>query len=193
MEIVLIPYWVANQLETDGLQLDTIFNVEKMLDLFTPGDLAGLVIANTHASMKSSVIFGDMMQPTEKQASIWKSPKLTNILKAYNCTEGETIGGDTNDIGRLNNSSFYNRILTPTPHYKGKEPYRFHYLKDRENLGIIGCVINPGFFYQDNPELPKLQFAIIRDYLKTVSTYSSYTVAAQSAIYGLYLKHLSTL
>ena len=194
MEIILIPYWIANQLETERLPLDTIFNTEKMLELFTPNDLAGLISANTDASHRSAIIFGEMMTPTEKQSGIWREEKLVKMMKVYNTTDSiiDVGGGGGDDVGRLNNVSYYDRTLSDVANYKGTTPYKFEYLKTKTmTLGVVGCIINPGYFYEGNPELPRLQFSIIKDYLKAVALYTNYMAAARTELFGLYLKHLS--
>lgn len=197
MEIVLIPHWVSNILDTQRLPLKTIFNFDKMLELFTPDDIVGMILANTIGSQCSKTIFGEILVPTEKQIGFWDNPKAKELLSFYTASDDGSrqrlFGKDNETLAALNTTSYYNRTLSNVKHYKGTEPFKLSYISDDAGSGVIGCVIYPGYFYEGNPELSRLQHDIVRNYVKIIAAFSTYAKAASSGLFGFYLKNLSKM
>lgn len=47
---VLIPYWIANQVQRNGWSMDTVTNLEALLKICSVEDVAGMLVINTNLS-----------------------------------------------------------------------------------------------------------------------------------------------
>ncbi len=168
--IFLVPYWLVNTVVRNNFTIDTILNLEKLIDVTSPEDLALTSLLNE----RSEKVFGIGSFATSLYDNWYKNSfgwsKFESQIKPLTPLVQDDLDA------RLFNESSKTEIY----------PVPFEIKDVNQNTFLV--IIYPGFFSEDDAK--KHRFELTSSLLKLFYVYEGYDNMARRQLFECYINQL---
>ncbi len=174
---ILVPYWIAKQINRNKLSYDVIFDLAKLSTVCSKEDLATMLCLNTN--LKHSRLFVGPAEFYSSLYGVW-----------------DTVGSDANklfDLAPLVDSKIKERLCIEQGNntLSSEYPNPFEIRSINSAIGddhALMIIIYPGHFGGFSTR--QIQKQLVREYLKQSYVFSEYDAVAKDPLYLQYVRSL---
>ena len=174
--LVLIPYWIANQVKRNGLSMDVVMDLDKLLKICSLEDVAAMAAINTTHS--AQFVYSQLSDTNLGNiTTVWSN----QYPDQYRKTMMHLIAVNENGIlARLKNATGKPSTITE---------FEYHHLAVKDNLaGGLGYVLPQGIWMGSDNE--KLATILVKQYVKQSFGFSKFDQIAKDGVFKTYLKSI---
>jgi hypothetical protein len=176
---VLIPYWIANQIKRNGLSMDTVFDLKKLLTICSLEDVAMMAKINTDLSPQ---FVGESLGPFvgNPLLYIWHNKHQASLTQV-----GLAM------VALSDTDTLTSRFVDTRKNEPAKEFESYHLTLNDSFGGGLAYVLKRGEWMdaQGTP-FAKSQIALVEQYLRKAFGFSKFHTLAQDSVFRTYLKNL---
>jgi hypothetical protein len=177
VKITLIPYWIQNALSRNSMQIQDVFDYNKLRKVLSFDDALDIYFLNKHSQFLVSGLLdnGDLFNRWRNTCSQEYITEVGSVMSNLSCNDEKL----KDIIARLNQDD--DDIESNNPK---KQLYQLIDL-DRENSILV---LNPG--YVKNEHTPVAYYKILTDLLQLLYMYNKIQDVSRTKLFYKYLMYL---